>query len=110
MSWRKPGHLKAADQDTRYTVEQSGNRCRFPQLLFCPGLLLIVLDRPKGSLWKSCPPAEQGWASGSVAEQGEMKGFTDSEGEILVLWKGSSVAGVPESQGQYQCDHIVRGV
>lgn len=109
MSWRKPGHLKAADQDTRYTVEQSGNRCRFPQLLFHPLLLLIVLDRPKGSLWKSCPPAE-GWTSGSVAEQGEMKRFTDSEGEILVLWKGSSVAGVPESQGQYQCDHIVRGV
>lgn len=49
------------------------------------------------------------WTSGSVAEQGEMKGLTHSEGEILVLWQGSSVAGVPESQGKYQCDHIVRG-
>lgn len=100
MSWRKPGHLEAADQDVQYTVQQSGNRCRLPQLLFCPGLRLIFLDIPKGSLWKSCPPAEQGWTCGSVAEQGEMKRLTDSEGEILVLWKERSVARVPESQGK----------
>lgn len=42
--------------------------------------------------------------------EGEMKGLTHSEGEILVLWQGSSVAAVPESQGRYWCDHIVMGV
>lgn len=89
MSWRKPVYLRAADQDTQYTVQQSGNRCRFPQLLVCPVLLLIVLDRPKGCLWKSCPPAEHGWTSVSVAEQGEMKGFMHSEGEILLCGWGA---------------------
>lgn len=32
---------------------------------------------------------------------GEIKGLTHSEGEIVVLWQGSSVAGVPEGQGKY---------
>lgn len=92
MSWGKTGHLKDADQDPQYTVEQWGNQCRFPHLMFCPGLLLIVLDKPKGPLLNRYPPAEQGWTSGKECawtrgNEGINTGF---EGEILLLWKGTT--------------------
>lgn len=88
MSFRgKPGHLKDADQDPQYTVEQ----CRFPHLLFCPSLL-IFFDKPKGSLLNRPPPAEQGWTSGKeCAWMGGNEGTnTGFEAEVLVLWKGST--------------------